>query len=411
VVTNLSIRNALPLEPALFDLVIIDEASQCDIPSALPLLFRARRALIIGDPRQLSHISTLKQSEEETLASQHGVADLLAAWSYNRRSFYSLAEGILTERGGCPLFLAEHYRSHPAIVDFSNQEFYQGQLILRTRLENLHERLRGEQLGLFWHDVRGPVLRSSHSATNEIEVRAVIDLLDEWARTGLLFRDSVSFGVVTPFRLQVERIEDAIRRRPWWERVNPRLTVGTAHRFQGDERDVMIFSPVVADGMPEKLAQWVAYTDQLLNVAITRARGALHVVGDRAACRQFEGSHLERFASAAFAVGATGGNGSAYPTESPAEARMAEMLAEAGLWYAPQHNVGRYRLDFLVVTPFGTRYDVEVGGRGHRTTEAVCNDEVRDAAVRALGLKVLRIDARRIFREETAIHALLRRLV
>jgi very-short-patch-repair endonuclease len=245
----------------------------------------------------------------------------------------------------------------------------------------------------------------------------VIALLDEWARTGLLFRDSVSFGIVTPFRLQVERIKESIRRRPWWEQVSSRLTakdrltVGTAHVFQGDERDVMIFSPVVADGMPEKLARWVAFTDQLLNVAITRARGALHVVGDRAACRKFEGSHLERFASAAFAVGATGGNGSASAAESPAETRMAEMLAETGLWYAPQHNVGRYRLDFLVVTPFGTRYDVEVDGRGHRTTEAVRNDEVRDAAVRASGLKVLRVDARRIFREETAIHELLRRLV
>lgn len=69
IVTNLSVRNALPLEPALFDLVIVDEASQCDIPSVLPLLFRARRALIIGDPRQLHHISTLSSPDEENLAS------------------------------------------------------------------------------------------------------------------------------------------------------------------------------------------------------------------------------------------------------------------------------------------------------------------------------------------------------
>lgn len=296
IVTNLSVRNALPLEPALFDLVIVDEASQCDIPSALPLLFRARRALIIGDPRQLRHISTLSPSEEESLATQHGVGHLLEMWSYNQRSLYALAEGNLIERGGRPFFLAEHYRSHPEIVEFSNRTFYSGQLILRTPLEKLCARLGGERLGVFWHDVPGTVARSSRSALNEIELRAVVDLLDEWAQTGFLFRDGLSFGIVTPFRLQMERLEEAVRGRPWWDRAKGRLTVGTAHRFQGDERDVMIFSPVVADGMLPRLVRWVAETDQLLNVAITRARGALHIVGDRRAC-QAAGGFLGEFAA------------------------------------------------------------------------------------------------------------------
>lgn len=90
---------------------------------------------------------------------------------------------------------------------------------------------------------------------------------------------------------------------------------------------------------------------------------------------------------------------------------MAELLAETGLWYVSQHDFGRHRLDFLVVTPFGTRYDIEVDGRGHRATEAVREDKIRDAAVSARGLKVLRVDARRIFNQETAILELLRRLV
>lgn len=405
-VTNLSVRNALPLEPALFDLVIIDEASQCDIPSALPLLFRARRALIIGDPRQLSHISTLKQGEEEKLADQHGIAKLVATWSYNQRSLYALAEGAVREGGGQPLFLAEHYRSHPEIIEFSNQTFYGGQLVLRTDLGNLRERLKGERLGIFWHDVRGAVPVSSRSAVNGIEVRAVLDLLDEWARTGFLLRSEASFGIVTPFRLQMERLKEAVRARPWWEQVRARLTVGTAHVFQGDERDVMIFSPVVADGMQPRLVRWVADTDQLLNVAVTRARGALHIVGDLQACLASGGS------LANFATAARDGCGSLNATpHEPAEARMAELLAEAGLWYASQHDVGLYHLDFLVVTPFGTRYDLEVDGRGHRNSEAVRRDEIRDAAVRTLGLKILRVDARRIFNQETAIRELLRRLV
>jgi hypothetical protein len=284
IVTNLSVRNALPLEPGLFELVILDEASQCDIPSALPLLFRARRVLVIGDPRQLRHISTLSSSEEESLATEYDVVRQLATWSYTDQSFYALAERTVIERGEQPLFLAEHYRCHPEIIEFSNRTFYRRRLIVRTAVEKLRQRLGSEPLGLHWHDVRGAVPRSSRSAINDLEVRAVLDLLDEWWNTGFLLRGNVDFGIVTPFRLQMERIDDAVRARPWGKQVKDRLTVGTAHKFQGDERDVMIFSPVVAEGMPTRLIRWVADTDQLLNVAITRARAALHVVGDLGAC-------------------------------------------------------------------------------------------------------------------------------
>jgi len=408
VVTNLSVRNALPLEPALFDLVIVDEASQCDIPSALPLLFRARRALIIGDPRQLRHISTLSPSDEEIIAAQHGVGNLLATWSYNQRSLYAAADGTLIERGGQPIFLAEHYRSHPEIIEFSNRVFYQGRLILRTPLEKLRARLQGERLGVFWHDVSGAVPHTLRSAFNEIELRAVVDLLDEWARTGFLLRDGLDFGIVTPFRLQMERLEEAVGERPWWERVKGRLTVGTAHLFQGDERDVMIFSPVVASGMASRLSRWVAETDQLLNVAITRARGALHIVGDRRACLA-AGGFLGEFADSVGSPAPAPGTPPVF--EWPAETRMAELLAEAGLWYAPQHKLGRYRLDFLVVTPCGGRYNIEVDGGQHLMDKAVRSDEIRDASVTAAGIRVLRVSARRLFEQEESVRAILRRLV
>jgi superfamily I DNA and/or RNA helicase len=212
------------------------------------------------------------------------VAHLLPEWSYNECSVYALAESRVIEQNGEPLFLAEHYRSHPDIIEFPNHAFYHRRLIVRTALDKMRERLEGEPLGLYWHDVRGSVSRSRWSAINELEVRAVLDLLDEWSNSGFLLRDRVDFGIVTPFRLQMERLEESVRTRPWWDQVKGRLTVGTAHLFQGDERDVMIFSPVVAEGMPPRLVRWVADADRLLNVALTRARAALHVVGDHSAC-------------------------------------------------------------------------------------------------------------------------------
>ena len=422
VVTNLSVRNVLLLDPGVFDLVIIDEASQCDVPSGLPLAFRADRLVVIGDPHQLRHVSTLRESEEERLAREHGVQRLLTAASYCRRSFYDVAEGALVEEGGEPLLLAGHYRSHPAIVEFSNQRFYQGRLVLRTHPAVFARKLGGEPVGVFWHDVRGRAARTMRSALNPDEVKAVVALLDRWAETGFLLRDDIDFGVVTPFRLQMEELAAALRRRPWYEAVRRRLTVGTAHRFQGDERDVVVFSPVVTSGLPAHRVKWAAGTEELLNVAVTRARAALHVVGDLAACQR-AGGCLGEFARTVVALAEErpGPDGAVLHTdavhdaepvyESPAEAEVARLLGELGLWFRPQYQVGRRRIDFLVVTPYGRRYAVEVDGRQHRTSAAVRADAARDEHLRRKGFEVLRLPARDVFARGEAVRAVLARLV
>jgi len=73
-VTSLSANNRVPFEPAFFDLLIIDESSQCDIASVLPLLYRARRVVIIGDPNQLRHVTTLPGKKDLQLLSKYALA-------------------------------------------------------------------------------------------------------------------------------------------------------------------------------------------------------------------------------------------------------------------------------------------------------------------------------------------------
>ncbi|MEN9763143.1 MAG: hypothetical protein RI906_2969, partial [Pseudomonadota bacterium] len=75
------------------------------------------------------------------------------------------------------------------------------------------------------------------------------------------------------------------------------LLVDTVHRFQGDERDVMIFSPVVSHGITPGALGFLRSNGNLFNVAITRARGLLHVVGDRNAASACGVDYLEKFAS------------------------------------------------------------------------------------------------------------------
>ena len=70
-VTSLSVKSKVPSMPGFFDLLVIDEASQCDIASALPLLFRAKRVVVIGDPKQLTHISQISESQDIQLLGRY----------------------------------------------------------------------------------------------------------------------------------------------------------------------------------------------------------------------------------------------------------------------------------------------------------------------------------------------------
>ena len=137
-VTNLSARTNLPLTPRLFDLVVTDEASQCDIASALPLLVHGNRALIISDQKQLIHITSLSRGREQIIARKLGLTDgQIGEFSYPDRSCLTLASSRVS---AAPIFLDLHFRSHPAIVGFSNELFYGGKLELcsaATSLEGL----------------------------------------------------------------------------------------------------------------------------------------------------------------------------------------------------------------------------------------------------------------------------------
>jgi very-short-patch-repair endonuclease len=145
----------------------------------------------------------------------------------------------------------------------------------------------------------------------------------------------------------------------------------------------------------------------LLNVAITRARGALHIFGDLEACRR-AGGYLGQLAEQVGAGLAGGERRAAF--DSDAEERMAEILDDIGLWYHPHYKEGRYEFDFLVVSPFGNRYDVEVDGLMHWSAESLAQDAVRDGAVEASGYRVIRVAARDIYLRPEVVRGRLARL-
>ncbi|MBF8192488.1 caspase family protein [Nonomuraea sp. K274] len=267
-VTSLSARR-FPLHPALFDLVIIDEASQCAIPHVIPLLYRARRALIIGDVMQLPHIAALPADQEARIRRMVG---LPAEWleqhklAYRRHSAFHAAEAA----EGSSLLLDEHYRCHPDIARLSNQLFYGGALTILTDIRHRPALPGG---AIRWSDVRGRASKSAvqESWLNQAEADRVVECVDYLLKH---LPAGATIGAVTPFKAQMILLQRKLADRP--------VRIGTVHTFQGGECDAMVLSLVATEEMREGAINWVERQPNIWNVAITRARSLLIVVGDEA---------------------------------------------------------------------------------------------------------------------------------
>jgi very-short-patch-repair endonuclease len=217
---------------------------------------------------------------------------------------------------------------------------------------------------------------------------------------------------VTPFRAQANRIEEFVARDDALATVlaTRNFICETAHKFQGDERDLIVFSPVVARGIPVGATGFLKSQGNIFNVGITRARGALVVVGDAAACASSDVEYLSAFARyvadrarpepqqrPARAPDATSLN---YPSVAHPE-RVSDWekvlyaaLADAGFRTIPQYDVDQYDLDLALIRPNGRRLDIEVDGeRYHRDWdgELIRRDQLRNLRLIEMGWDVLRL--------------------
>lgn len=384
-ITSLSARRRLPFKEALYDLLIIDEASQCDIASMIPLLMRAKRVAVIGDKQQLNHICLLSKQTDLTLILNN---DIEARWSYRSSSMYDLAESM-TEAENI-IQLRDHHRSFLDIIQFSNQEFYDNTLRIATDYSRLQSPNNPSDakpiLGMRWMDIKGKTIRpETGGAYNLKEAECVIRIL---RRLSVELEFDGSIGVTTPFHLQAEMITKALERdaelRNHLELHN-QILIDTVHKFQGDERDVIIFSPVVSQGTKSQSLMFLKSTGNLFNVAITRARSLLVTVGDKKYCKQCGVSYLEHFAEYS--------SGNEAPVEvSEWEHTLQKALSDAGIPVTAQYHVDKYYLD-LALFHNGKKLDIEVDGAMYHqawTGELSYNDQLRNQAIMREGWDVIR---------------------
>lgn len=272
-VTSLSAKASLPLSNELFDMVVIDEASQCDIASAIPLILRAKQLVVIGDPLQLKHISSLNKFEEEKI-KEHLHLSGSVYLKYKEKSLWDYSENFLlnAKSNNSVENIDRHYRCHPDIIGYSNEAFYNPKLGVDLKICTKKEDFTIQPSGIKWVDVIGKH-KADNININEAEIEKSIELATNIANNN----PNISIGIVTPFRHQAEALHNKLP-----INLRTRIIANTVNIFQGDEKDVMIYSLVVTNNSPDRKIYWIDnMVPESVNVAITRARNTIYIVGNK----------------------------------------------------------------------------------------------------------------------------------
>ncbi len=250
------------LNGVTFDTVIFDEASQITLPLAIMGMLTAQRFIFFGDQRQLPPVLT-----------RHYTGGAL------RESVFE----VLAEQG-FDTMLSETYRLNQVLVDWPSAAFYTGQL------RPANESVAGRRLTLDgvprFAEVLDPArpkvfVDLQHRTTttrNRQEAQLVVDLLLALLEGGL---PPTEVGVVVPYRAQGREIRTRLRAALPDAELRRHIVVDTVERMQGQEREVILVSLTTSNpAFAEQLADFF-FQPERLNVAITRPRSKLILIGSR----------------------------------------------------------------------------------------------------------------------------------
>lgn len=232
----------------LFDYLIMDEASQVDIVTGALAFSCAKKAVIVGDLKQLPNVVS-QQTAEETNRIFAGF-NLATAYNYTENSILSSITKLYNDVPRT--LLKEHYRCHPKIIGFCNQKFYNNELIVLTE-----EKGREKPL-VVYKTAQGNHARGRY---NQRQIDVILkEVLPEQITNDL----KQSVGIISPYRLQTEKLKLAVGKQE--------IEVDTVHKYQGREKDVIILTTVM-----NEVNEFVD-NPNLINVAISRAVDKLIVV-------------------------------------------------------------------------------------------------------------------------------------
>ncbi len=236
-----------------FDMTIMDEASQCNTAVSLVAILRGNNLMLVGDPQQLNPVVLLDGNVDDVLRRRYGIAPEYDYISNSIYKTYLACDAVSDE-----ILLSYHYRCARKIIEFNNKKYYNGRLKIKSS--------EGANAALLFVDVQGNT--TAYKNTAPIECDRII----QYAK---LNKDK-SIGVITPFSNQKEYISKALK-----ENNLENVTCGTVHAFQGDEKDVILFSLAITDRTHPRTYEWLKNNKELVNVAVSRAKEQLIVLSSK----------------------------------------------------------------------------------------------------------------------------------
>lgn len=239
-----SIVNSIP-EGAILDYVIIDEASQQDIVPGILALGCAKNLIVVGDSRQLAHIPVML-----------GLQAPADAYDCERYSLLDSCIGVFKDALPRTL-LKEHYRCHPRIIQFCNQQFYDNALVPMTQD-------KGEAPLQLLLTAKGNHTRRN---SNLRELDSLLKVLDDEGGPIELSEDGRGF--ISPFRAQVT-LSDTY--------LPADFVKDTVHKFQGRECDEIVFSTVLDKKRHNQERLGFVDDPRMVNVAVSRAKNRFTLV-------------------------------------------------------------------------------------------------------------------------------------
>jgi very-short-patch-repair endonuclease/transcription elongation GreA/GreB family factor len=387
--------------PNIFDVVIVDEASQSG-PEGLLLSWLAPRMVVVGDDKQVSPSNVGLDLEAVFTLLDSYLAPLEHSSLFGpRSSFFDQAVGM----SGSRIMLREHFRCMPEIIGFSNDLCYRGQLVpLRQYGADRLPPLRTTY-------VNGAVVSGSRDYVNEREADEIVAQIEKCCTDPAY--DGKTMGVITLLghsqdRLIIQRLVDVLGVRVVEER---KLRAGNAEAFQGDERDVIFMSMVSSLQStigPVRIGPLSKESDQQrLNVAASRARDQVwlfHSVqpGDLSG-KDLRQRYLQYLLKPpldqdGLDIGEVTPDRRHPAFDSLFEQRVFLALRARGFRVRPQVKVGGYRID-LVVEGGTKRLAVECDGDAFHDAETADGDAARQRDLERVGWTFWRIRGSAFFRD------------
>ena len=240
--TTFSSRNSLNSD-VVYDYLIMDEASQVDIATGALALSCARNVVIVGDTKQLPNVVT-----DDVKTKAKAIFDTFnvnEGYQYTKSFLQSILDVMpnVTQT-----LLREHYRCHPKIINFCNQKFYRGELIIMTTD-------KGEE------DVLSVVKTVAGNHERNHYSQRQIDVIKNEIIPKYVFNPEET-GIIAPYKNQIEALSKEITD----------IDAATVHKFQGKEKENIIISTV-----DDEISDF-ADDPYLINVAVSRAKKKLMLV-------------------------------------------------------------------------------------------------------------------------------------